>query len=68
MASDLTAPRAVKSGQSKSGPLNPYTGVSSRKVPTKAVAGMTQRRLSQKMLQNTKDKTRKNLGYGRRDQ
>jgi|TARA_R110002167_G_scaffold35412_6_gene113272 hypothetical protein len=65
MASDFTKPLAVKSGQSKKGAFNPYTGFGARKVPSKAVANMVQRRLSKKMLKDTKAQTRKNLGLGK---
>lgn len=65
MANPFNKPRAVKSGSQMTGILNPYTGIFARKVTSKAMAGMTRRRLGKKALQNTKDKTRKNLGYGK---
>ena len=56
--------RAVKQGGRKKSIQERVFGAN-RPVPSRAVANMVQRRLGQKRLKDTKDKTRANLGLGK---
>ena len=56
--------RAVKQGGRKKS-IHEKIADANRPVPSAAVGSMIRRRLGKKALQNTKDKTRANLGLGK---